>query len=83
MGDGAARRTFPAVDVLASSTRREDLLLSREELEIVEKLRRSLLDRTAVEAHDDVLGRVRATQSNIELLTQVQRAPVAGAAKRR
>ena len=46
-GDVAARRTFPAVDVLASGTRREDLLLTREELEIVEKLRRSLLDRTA------------------------------------
>ncbi len=82
-GEVAARRTFPAVDVLASSTRREDLLLSREELEIVEKLRRSLLDRTAVEAHDDVLGRVRATQSNIELLTQVQRTPATSAAKRR
>jgi transcription termination factor Rho len=82
-GDVAARRTFPAVDVLASGTRREDLLLTREELEIVEKLRRSLLDRTPVEAHDDVLGRVRATQSNIELLTQVQRTPMSSAAKRR
>jgi transcription termination factor Rho len=83
-GDIAARRTFPAIDVVASGTRREDLLLTREEAEIVEKLRRSLVDRTPVEAHEDVLGRVRATQSNIELLTQVQRAPLAGgAAKRR
>ena len=81
-GDVAARRTFPAIDVLASSTRREDLILTREEHEITEKLRRSLLDRTPVEAHEDVLGRVRATQSNIELLTQVQRTPAA-AAKRR
>ncbi len=82
-GDIAARRTHPAIDVLASGTRREDLLLTREELEIVEKLRRSLLDRTPLEAQEDVLGRVRATQSNIELLTQVQRAPAAGSAKRR
>lgn len=82
-GDIAARRTHPAIDVLASGTRREDLLLTREELEIVEKLRRSLLDRTPLEAQEDVLARVRATQSNIELLTQVQRAPAAGSAKRR
>ena len=82
-GDIAARRTFPAIDVVASGTRREDLLLTREEAEIVEKLRRSLVDRTPVEAHEDVLGRVRATQSNIELLTQVQRTPLAGAAAKR
>lgn len=81
-GDVAARRTFPAIDVLASGTRREDLLLTREEHEITEKLRRSLLDRTAVEANEDVLGRVRATQSNIELLTQVQRTPAAAARRR-
>jgi transcription termination factor Rho len=82
-GDIAARRTFPAIDVVASGTRREDLLLTREEAEIVEKLRRSLVDRSPVEAHEDVLGRVRATQSNIELLTQVQRAPLNGAAAKR
>ncbi|MBU2074420.1 MAG: transcription termination factor Rho, partial [Actinobacteria bacterium] len=72
--DLAARRVFPAVDVLASCTRRADLLLSAEELAVVETMRRGLAEADPVQALELLLDRVRATQTNYELLRQVQAA---------
>ena len=72
--DLAARRVFPAVDVLASGTRRADLLLSAEELAVVETMRRGLAEADPVQALELLLDRVRATQTNYELLRQVQAA---------
>ena len=71
-GDLAARRLFPAVDVVESGTRRADLLLSTEEIAVVEKLRRGLADGEPQQALELLLERLGATQTNYELLRQVQ-----------
>ena len=61
----ADRRVFPAVDVVASGTRREDLLLHPAELPLVWRLRRALQDQ---EAFDRFLTTLKNTGSNGELL---------------
>ncbi|KAB2809654.1 transcription termination factor Rho [Pimelobacter simplex] len=71
--DLADKREFPAIDVVASGTRREELLLGKEELEIVWKLRRELADGDRVEAHATLLQRLRNSKSNYEFLLRVQR----------
>ena len=70
----AEKRLFPAVDVAASGTRREELLLSREEQAVVWKLRQTLSVYDAEGALELLLDRLRHTQTNIELLMQVQKA---------
>ncbi|MEO6955265.1 MAG: transcription termination factor Rho [Antricoccus sp.] len=67
----ADKRMFPAVDVDASSTRKEELLLSPEELNIIIKLRRVLSALDPIEAIDLVLNRLRKTSSNAEFLMQI------------
>ncbi|MDV6238060.1 transcription termination factor Rho [Trueperella bernardiae] len=69
----ADRRIFPAVDLNASGTRREELLFSPEELKIVWHLRRALGTLELQEASDYVLGRMRKTESNAEFLMSVVR----------
>ncbi len=69
----AGAQLFPAVDVTASGTRREDLLLSSEELAIVGKLRRVLSALDPAKALEHVLERLRRSHTNIELLMQVQK----------
>ena len=67
----ADKRIFPAIDVDQSSTRKEDLLLSPDELAIVVKLRRVLSALDTQQALELVLDRLRKTRSNIEFLMQV------------
>lgn len=62
------KRIFPAVDIVASSTRRDDLLLSRDTLNRMWVLRRFLSDRTSVEAMEFMKDRMERTRSNEELL---------------
>lgn len=62
------KRVFPAVDVMASSTRRDDLLLDNNTLNRMWVLRRFLSDRTSVEAMEFVKERMERTRSNEELL---------------
>ena len=69
----ADRRIFPAVDVNASGTRREELLFSPEELKIVWHLRRALGTLEVQEASDYLLGRLRKTESNKDFLVSVVR----------
>ena len=69
----ADRRIFPAVDINASGTRREELLFSPEELKIVHHLRRALGTLDFQEASDYMLGRLRKTESNGEFLMSVVR----------
>ena len=64
----ADQRVFPAVDVAASSTRREELLLEADELDITWSLRRSLAGVGVQEALESVLERLGSTSSNVELL---------------
>ena len=69
----ANRRIFPAVDVNASGTRREDILMSTEELRIMWKLRRVLSALDETQGIELLLDRLKKTKSNLEFLVQVQR----------
>ncbi|MEX0428962.1 transcription termination factor Rho [Nocardioides sp. DS6] len=69
----AEKRIFPAIDVVASGTRREEMLMSKEELQIVWKLRRVLAGLDGQQAVELLLERLRKSQSNIEFLMQVQK----------
>jgi transcription termination factor Rho len=62
------KRIFPAVDIMASSTRRDDLLLSKETINRMWILRRFLSDRTSIEAMEFIKDRMERTSSNEELL---------------
>ncbi|MGZ4649067.1 MAG: transcription termination factor Rho [Kineosporiaceae bacterium] len=75
----ADRRIFPAIDVNASGTRREEILMSKEELNIVWKLRRVMGALEPQQAIELLLDRVKQTRSNVEFLMQVQKTtPVPG-----
>ncbi|HEY0888366.1 MAG TPA: transcription termination factor Rho [Nocardioides sp.] len=71
--DFAEKRLFPAIDVVQSGTRREELLLSPEELAIIWKLRKVLSGLDGQQALELLLERLRKAQSNIEFLMQVQK----------
>src|SRR5438132_193172 len=62
----AERRTFPAIDVQRTSTRKEELLLSKEELNKVYLLRNFLADMPPVEAIEFLLERLKRTKNNAE-----------------
>ncbi|WP_460799575.1 transcription termination factor Rho [Microbacterium sp. GXF0217] len=77
----ADKRIFPAVDVNASSTRREEMLLSPDEVKITWKLRRALAGLDTQQALEVVLGKLKETNSNVEFLVQMQKsipAPATG-----
>lgn len=67
------RRVFPAIDIPKSGTRREDLLLSREEQEAVDSMRRALNGMRAEEAVDNILNMFTRTKSNDELIQMVKK----------
>jgi transcription termination factor Rho len=67
----ADKRVFPAVDVDQSSTRKEELLLSPDELAVTIKLRRVLHSLEPQQAIDLLLDRLRKTRTNIEFLMQI------------
>lgn len=69
----ADKRVFPAVDVDASGTRKEELLLGAEELKIVWNLRRVLHALDQQQSIELLLNKLRETKSNYEFLTQVQK----------
>ncbi|RDV84900.1 transcription termination factor Rho [Ammonifex thiophilus] len=68
----AERRIFPAIDVKRSGTRKEELLLSREELELVWYFRRATNEMTPWEAMEHLLEEIRRTRSNEELVRNFQ-----------
>ncbi|HBA62814.1 MAG TPA: transcription termination factor Rho, partial [Lachnospiraceae bacterium] len=67
------KRIFPAVDIQKSSTRREDLLLTREEQEAVYLMRRSLNGMKADEAADNILNLFSRTRNNVEFIQMVKK----------
>jgi transcription termination factor Rho len=71
--DFADKRLFPAIDAVQSGTRREELLMSKEELAIVWKLRRVLSALDGQQALELLLERLKKSHSNIEFLMQVQK----------
>lgn len=69
----ADKRIFPAVDVNASGTRREEILMSGDELKIVYKLRRVLGALDQQQAIELLLGKLKEHKTNVEFLLQVQK----------
>jgi transcription termination factor Rho len=69
----AEKRLFPAVDVDASSTRKEEILLAPEELKIIWQLRRVLHALEPQQALELLMEQLRKTKSNAEFLLQVQK----------
>ena len=67
------RRIYPAIDLVASSTRREDLLLDKDELGRMWILRNHLADMNSEESMDFILKHMRGTKSNEEFLISMNR----------
>ncbi len=67
------KRVFPAIDIVKSSTRREDLLLSREEQEAVYNMRKALNGMKADEAVEQILNMFAKTKSNWEFVQIVKK----------
>ncbi|MFM7218183.1 MAG: transcription termination factor Rho [Bacteroidota bacterium] len=67
----ANKRLFPAIDLVASSTRREDMLLDKETLQRMWILRNHLADMNPLEAMEFLLGQMRGTKSNEEFLVSM------------
>jgi transcription termination factor Rho len=75
----ADRRIFPAIDVVASGTRREELLMSKDETAVTWKLRRVLSALDGQAALELLIGKLKESKSNIEFLMQVNKTtPSAG-----
>ncbi|MBM7025411.1 transcription termination factor Rho [Clavibacter zhangzhiyongii] len=68
----ADKRIFPAVDVNASGTRREEMLMGADEVKVSWKLRRALAGLEQQQALEIVLSRLKETTSNVEFLMKVQ-----------
>jgi transcription termination factor Rho len=69
----ADKRIFPAVDVNASGTRREEMLMGEDEVKVTWKLRRALAGLEPQQALEIVLGKLKETTSNVEFLMQIQK----------
>ena len=76
--DFADKRIFPAIDAVQSGTRREELLMSKEELQIIWKLRRVLSGLDGQQALELLLERLKKSQNNLEFLMQVQKTTPGG-----
>ena len=72
----ADKRIFPAVNVVASGTRKEEILMGTEELNIVWKLRRVLHALEPQQALELLLEKMKGTKSNVEFLMQIQKTTV-------
>ncbi|MFZ6024403.1 MAG: transcription termination factor Rho [Bacteroidota bacterium] len=69
----ANKRIFPAIDLVASSTRRDDLLLDKEVLQRMNILRLYINDMNTEEAMNELLKRMRGTKDNEEFLASMNR----------
>ncbi|WP_022822397.1 transcription termination factor Rho [Hymenobacter norwichensis] len=67
----ANKRIFPAIDVPASGTRREDLLMSKDELSRIWVLRKFMADMTPSEAMEFLKDRMKGTKDNLEFLVSM------------
>ncbi len=72
----ADKRIFPAVDVDASGTRKEEILMGKEELNIVWRLRRVLHALESQQALELLLDKMKGTKSNVEFLIQIQKTTI-------
>jgi transcription termination factor Rho len=70
--DLSERRIFPAIDLNGSATRREELLLSDDELKLARAMRRELSDASSSQAMTDVLALMKQTESNTQMLEKLK-----------
>ena len=70
------KRVFPAIDIAKSGTRREDLLMTREELEGVDIMRKALNGMKSDDAVDKILNMFAKTRNNAELLQMVNKSRI-------
>ena len=69
----AEKRIFPAIDVYKSGTRREDLLLNEEEMEVMYRLRRMFSDESTQIAADKIIEEMKKTSGNKEFINLINR----------
>jgi transcription termination factor Rho len=69
----ADRRVFPAIDIIKSGTRKEEMLLSKDDLQRVYVLRRVLTPLSPVEAMELLLSKMSKTRSNVEFMAAMQK----------
>ena len=67
------KRIFPAIDILKSGTRRDDLLLSREEAEAIEIVRRATNSMKPEDSVEKILDMFTKTRSNREFVDEIRR----------
>ncbi|MDO5555089.1 MAG: transcription termination factor Rho [Clostridia bacterium] len=65
------KRVFPAIDINKSGTRKEELLLTKKELEIIFSLRKSMSNMSAQEMTEQLIDQIISTKSNEEFLTRI------------
>ncbi len=70
----AERRIYPAIDIFKSGTRKEELLLSQEEMEAMLVLRKYFSNKTLQEVAEDVISVMKNTKNNIEFMEAVNKA---------
>lgn len=68
----ANRRIYPAIDIIKSGTRKEDLLYHPNELEMIYRLRKGIADLNSADAMNLVLNRMKKTNSNAEFLLSMK-----------
>ena len=68
----AERRIWPAIDLMKSGTRKEELLYHPSELEKVYLMRQALSDLSPLDAMNLLLGRLKKTNSNVEFLLSMK-----------
>lgn len=66
------KRIFPAIDINKSGTRREDLLLSSQELETVFSLRKAMANMNSAEMTEQLISKIITTKTNEEFLEKMQ-----------
>lgn len=69
----AERRVYPAIDILRSGTRREELLLSKDQLQKLWVLRKFLSEKQPIEASSFVLEKIRETKNNGDFFNAMTR----------
>lgn len=67
------RRIFPAIDVIKSGTRKEELLLDKEELNAVMKLRRAVANDASYESNEKIINLVLSTKNNTEIIEKLNK----------
>ena len=65
------KRIFPAIDINKSGTRREELLLSPKELEVVFALRKAMSTKSVIEVTEQLIEQMMSTKNNEEFLTRI------------